>query len=140
MRKYVKDYLAACGECCYFNSRGGKRGGTLHYDDVEPIPFRLIHIDHLGPFIKSKRGNSYVLAISDASSKFLVVKAVRNTKTTPVIAVLNEMSSYFGLPAKIVTDRGTSFTSTQFEEYCDTNNIQHVKTAVRTPRANGQVE
>ncbi|XP_073814330.1 uncharacterized protein [Musca autumnalis] len=27
-----------------------------------------------------------------------------------------------------------------FEEYCDRNNIQHIKNAVRTPRANGQVE
>lgn len=50
------------------------------------------------------------------------------------------MTVFFGLPKRIITDRGTAFTSKAFEEYCDVNNIQHIKTAVRTPRANGQVE
>ena len=94
IRKYVKEYLAACIECCYYKSTGGKPEGRLHYSEVEPIPFRLIHLDHLGPFIKSKRQQCYVLAISDAFSKYLIVKAVRNTKTMPVITALNELTSY----------------------------------------------
>ena len=140
MKKYVRLYTDSCVQCCYRKMRGGKPEGQLHYGDVEPVPFRLIHLDHLGPFVRSKRGNSYILAMSDAFSKFLIVKAVKNTKTAPVISALNEVTSYFGLPLKIVTDRGTAFTSNVFEDYCEHNNIQHVKTAVRTPRANGQVE
>lgn len=54
--------------------------------------------------------------------------------------VLNAMTSYFGLLKIIVSDRGTAFTSKAFEEYCAKFDIQHVKTAVRTQRANGQVE
>jgi len=57
-----------------------------------------------------------------------------------VLNILNEVSSYFGLPTIIISDRGTAFTSKQFEEYCKHNQIQHIKNAVRTPRANGQVE
>lgn len=140
IRKYVKEHIASCIACCYYKSRTGKTEARLHYGDVEPIPFQTLHVDHLGPFVKSKRGYSYVLAVSDAFSKFLVVKAVRNTKTVPVINALNEMTAYFGIPQRIVSDRGTAFTSKSFEEYCDRNSIHHVKTAVRTPRANGQVE
>lgn len=140
MRKYVKEYIAACVECCYNKSKGGKPEGTLHYGYLEPLPFRLIHIDHLGPFIRSKRGNTHILAVSDAFTKFIVVKAVRSTKTAPVLNILNELTGYFGLPKRIISDRGTAFTSKLFEEYCDRNNIHHIKTAVRTPRANGQVE
>lgn len=40
----------------------------------------------------------------------------------------------------IVTDRGTAFTSKTFIEYCKSNAIQHILNAVRTPRANGQIE
>lgn len=140
MRKYVKDYINSCIECCYTEAKTGKVEGTLHFIDIEPVPFRQLHIDHIGPFIRSKKGNIYALTISDAFSKYLIVKAVKNTKTGPVINVLNEITSYFGLPSRIITDRGTSFTLKQFKDYCRRNNITHIKTAVRTPRANGQAE
>lgn len=140
MRKYIQEYISACTECCYNKANCGKPEGNLHYGVLEPLPFRQIHVDHLGPFVKSKRGHTHILAISDAFSKFVVVKAVRNTKSAPVLNVLNELTSYFGLPKRIISDRGTAFTARVFEEYCDDHNIQHVKTAVRTPRANGQVE
>lgn len=61
MRKNVKDYLAACIKCCYNRAKSGKPEGKLHVTDPDPIPFRQIHIDHLGQFISSKRGNTYVL-------------------------------------------------------------------------------
>lgn len=124
MTKYLQDYIAACSECCYNKVKGGKTEGNLHYDTLEPLPFRKIHIDHLGPFIKSRRGHTHVLAISDAFSKFVIVKAVRSTKTTPIISMLNELTSYFGLPHRIVTDRGTAFTTKVFEDYCYINQIQ----------------
>ncbi|XP_037944403.1 uncharacterized protein LOC119677203 [Teleopsis dalmanni] len=67
-------------------------------------------------------------------------KAVRDTKTAHVINAINDLTTYFGLPSKIVTDRGTAFTSKVFESYCNDNGIHHIKTAVRTPRANGPNE
>lgn len=140
MRKYVKEYIAACVDCCYNKSRGGKPEESLHYGSIEPFSFRQAHIDHLGPFVRTKQGNQYVLAVSDAFTKFLVVKAVRNTKTAAVINVLNELTGYFRLLKRIISDRGTAFTSQPLENYSDQNNIQHTKTAVRTPRANGQIE
>ena len=65
---------------------------------------------------------------------------MRSTKKIPVLSILNEPTSYFRLPKRITTDRGTAFTSKLFEEYYDRNYIQHIKTAVRTPRANNKVE
>lgn len=141
MRDYTKKYLKACIECCYNKRPTGKQEGCLYVDtDHVPVPFRTLHVDHLGPFIKSKRGNSYVIGISDPFTKFLVVRAVRNTKTAPVLEILNDLSSFFGLPQTIITDRGSTFTAKLFEKYCGDNNIKHIKNAVRTPRANGQVE
>lgn len=70
----------------------------------------------------------------------MIVKAVKSTKTVPVLDALMELTGYFGLPRRIVSDRGTAFTAKSLTAYCDANGIQHTKTAVRTPRANGQVE
>jgi len=40
----------------------------------------------------------------------------------------------------IVSDRGTAFTSKDFEEFLKTHNIKHIKVATGSPQANGQVE
>lgn len=140
MRNYVQKYLQACFVCSVNKKSTGASEGEMHMTKTVPTPFRTIHIDHLGPFPKSSKGNAYVIAVVDSFSKYVVVKATRSTDTRGVVNLLNEMTMFFGLPARIVSDRGTAFTSKQFNEYCQRNAIQHVKNAVRTPRANGQVE
>lgn len=140
MRDYVKKYLQACIACSMNKKSGGATEGQLHISKTVPTPFMTIHIDHLGPFPKSTKGNAYVIAVVDSFSKYVIVKAARTTDSRAVLNMLSEMSTYFGLPTRIVSDRGTAFTSKQFSEYCTTNAIQHIKNAVRTPRANGQVE
>lgn len=140
MRRYVKSYLDACPECCMNKVKGGKPDSQLHIQDVIPIPFRSINIDHIGPFPKSKRGNCHILVIVCSFTKYTFLTAVRNTKTTPVINALRQLFAVFGQPLRVISDRGTSFTSKEFENFAQLHGIQHVKTAVRTPRANGQAE
>lgn len=140
MRRFVKKYVKACISCAYNKELSGKKSGTLH-----PIPkvsaiFHTIHIDHLGPFIKSKRGNCYILGIIDAFSKFIFIKGVKNTNSKSTIKVLEEVFSVFGQPKVIISDQGTSFTSGEFKRFASTIGTKHVCNAVATPRANGQIE
>lgn len=46
----------------------------------------------------------------------------------------------FGPPARIITDRGSCFTSQAMVTFCGKYGIKHIKNAVATPRANGQCE
>lgn len=46
----------------------------------------------------------------------------------------------FGNPRRIISDRGTSFTSHEFKQYCQEEGIQHILITTGVPRANGQVE
>jgi Integrase zinc binding domain/Integrase core domain len=140
MRKYSRQYIDSCIDCAYYKLKCGKKEGRLNPIDKIPIPFHTIHLDHVGPFQKSRSGNTYVLGIIDAFSKFIIVKAVRNTTAKPVVKALNDVTGIFGLPCRFITDRGAAFTSNLFEKYCDDNDIQHIKCAVGTPRANGQIE
>ncbi|KAJ8976490.1 hypothetical protein NQ317_008465 [Molorchus minor] len=41
---------------------------------------------------------------------------------------------------RVITDRGTAFTSHSFRTFCLENGIKHILNAVATPRANGQCE
>jgi len=53
---------------------------------------------------------------------------------------LKQHFANYSRPHTIVSDRGTSFTSSEFEEFLKDNNIRHVLIATGSPQANGQVE
>lgn len=140
MKRFIKKYVASCINCAYNKEMSGKKTGYLH-----PIPkvasiFHTLHIDHLGPFIKSKRSNTYILGVIDGFSKYIFVKAVRNTKSKTTIKTLEDIFSNFGCPKIIISDQGTSFTSNEFKAFLESFGIKHVLNAVATPRANGQIE
>ncbi|GFS99901.1 pro-Pol polyprotein [Trichonephila clavipes] len=53
---------------------------------------------------------------------------------------LKQQQKTFGNPIRIISDRGSAFTSKLFNDYCDEGNIQHLQIATGVPRGNGQVE
>lgn len=112
----------------------------LHPIEKAPIPYHTLHIDHLGPFVKSSKSNQYVIAIIDSFTKYVYLKAVRNASVRPVVNAIRELGMHFGTPSRIVSDRGSAFTSSRFKRFCKDYNIEHIKNATATPRANGQVE
>ncbi|CAH2087349.1 unnamed protein product [Euphydryas editha] len=107
MRRFVKKYVDSCLECAYAKSTSNKKP-PLHPITKEDVPFSTLHIDHVGPFVKSAKGNTHLL--------------------------------HFWDPKRIISDRGSSFTSTKFSNYLSLLGVRHILNAVATPRANGQVE
>jgi len=63
--------------------------------------------------------------------------------TTATREVIDQLSLHFAnysRPCIIISDRGTAFTSSEFESFCKENNILHVCIATHSPKPNGQVE
>lgn len=112
----------------------------LHPIPVPKRPFERVHADHLGPFMKSKKKNMFVLVIVDALTKFVKLYCVKNTSVKPVIRSFEQFTNNFGVPRMVVTDRGTCFTSREFEGYCKKMGIHHTLNSSRHPQANKQVE
>jgi hypothetical protein len=50
------------------------------------------------------------------------------------------MKQVFGNPRTIITNRGSAFTCTDFQQYCTDENIKHINVTTGVPRGNGQVE
>lgn len=140
MKRFVSKYVTACLQCLYYKSTSGRKPGMLHPIEKVALPFHTIHIDHVGPFVKSKRGNTQILTIVDGFTKFCILEPVKDVKTKWVIRALTQLFSLFGVPSRIISDRGTSFTSQLFDGFCKEYNIKHVLNAMATPRANGQCE
>jgi transposase InsO family protein len=141
LRRFVKKYVGACIDCAYNKDNAAKtKSGKLYPIEKVSRPFHTLHIDHLGPFVRSRDGNSYVLTIVDGFTKYVFVKAVKDTKTKSTIKILDNIFQDFYLPYRIISDRGTSFTSSAFEKFCKERSIKHVLNAVACPRSNGQAE
>lgn len=140
MTSFVRKYVKACIPCGFSKQPSGRKEGFLHPIPKTPIPFYCVHIDHLGPFVKSNRGHMHILCIIDGFTKFIILRAVRNTKTKTTVSILRDVFGIFGAPKLLISDRGTSFTSSEFEKFAQELEIKHVKNAVSMPRANGQIE
>lgn len=95
MRTFVKKYVTSCLECAYSKSSGGKKPGFLHPIEKVDNPFDTVHIDHVGPFVRSSKGNMHILVIIDAYTRYIYLKAVKNTKSHTSIKVLKEYFSVF---------------------------------------------
>lgn len=90
--------------------------------------------------LRARGGNAYILTVVDGFTKYVFVKPVKNTRTKSTLRVLENVFYDFGLPSRIISDRGTSFTLRAFRNFCEFHGIKHVLNAVACPRANGQAE
>ena len=141
MSKFVRKYVSACLECAYAKNNGSTaREGLLHPITKVEVPFHTLHADHLGPFVKSNRGNTHLLVVVDAFTKFCFLKPVRNTNTQNVVRTLDDIFSTFRPPNRLISDRGSCFTSHNFKRFCLSKGVKHILNAVASPRSNGQVE
>jgi len=140
LREKVKEYIANCLRCIEFNSSSGKKEGHLHNIPKEGLPFQTIHVDHCGPLERTGRGSRHIFSIIDAFIKFIKLYACKSTTSEESIKHLRNYCQTYSKPRRIVSDRGTAFTSDRFKEFITNESIQHILVAVGTPRANGQVE
>ena len=140
MKSYVRRHIASCVECILSKAKVGKQHGELHPIPPGKRPFAVVHVDHLGPFVTSARKNRYILAAICNLTKFAQLYAVRDVKSRSTVAKLERMVEMFGAPERLVSDRGTAFTSSTFKQFCDSHGIKHTLNSSRHAQANGLVE
>lgn len=140
LRRYVKQHIYMCMECLMSKKPRGRRPGLLHPIPVAHRPFEVVNMDHVGPFVRTARGERYILVMVDNLTKYVCLYAARDTSTEDVLIHMSDFVQRYGLPRRLITDRGTCFTSHAFHEYCEKMGIYHVLNSTRRPQANGQVE
>ncbi|CAH3935267.1 unnamed protein product [Pieris brassicae] len=92
MKRFIQKYVKSCLECAHAKVPAGKKAGELHTIEKIDCPFHTLHIDHLGPFVRSSSKNSYLLLIIDAFTKFIILIPVKSTKT---VYSIRAMKNYF---------------------------------------------
>jgi hypothetical protein len=137
----VSDFVASCFSCQKL-----KPGPVPPVGQLQPLtpprrPFEFVSIDHMGPLVRTGRGNQHVLVAIDHLTKWVEIEAVSDTTASRTVEfLLNRVCLRHGFPRVVLSDRGTAFTARVFEEFCEEWGIQHRMSAPEHPQTNGLVE
>jgi hypothetical protein len=107
----------------------------LHRWEWPSSPWERLHIDFAGPFL-----DRMFFVLVDAHSKWPEMVEMKTTTSTKTIEVLGSIFSRNGIPAQIVSDNGSKFSSDEFATFMRRNGIKHFKSAPYHPATNGLVE
>lgn len=98
-------------------------------------PWSRLHIDFAGPFL-----NNMYLVLVDSHSKWMEVHVMPSITASATIKCLRGIFAQFGLPERIVSDNGPTFTSGEFQQFLLKNGIQHTTPPPYHPASNGLAE
>ena len=129
----IEKCVKLCSTCAQHSKQPAK--APLHNWDWPIEPWKRIHIDFAGPFM-----NKMFLIAIDSHSKWLEVKLMNTITASDTIVELKEIFATHGLPDKIVSDNGPSFTAHEFKLFCTANGIEHITTSPYHPAGNGLAE
>ena len=110
----VRRYCEMCKECQLHGGRGGR--APLIPLPIIGEPFKRIAMDIIGPLPRTRRGNRFILVLSDYATRYPEAIPLRNITANKVAEALIDIFARHGIPEEILTDQGTNFTSTLLGE------------------------
>src|SRR6266496_130129 len=138
MYEDIRKYVRYCDTCQRRGQKGGK--GNLHPIKVGE-PFERIGIDFVGPLERTKKGNRYILVVTDYLTKWPEAKAMKEATAKNVIEfIYQEIICRHGCPRIILSDRGTHFRNELVDGLCEKFEIKHKLSSPYHPQTDGLVE
>ena len=131
--KEIEERVKSCSSCQ--STRHQPPPAPLHPWEWPQCPWARLHADYAGPMF----GQMFLIVI-DSHSKWMEVKAMTSATAKSTITQFRSIFATHGLPEILVTDNGTAFTSTEFQDFLKANGIRHVRSAPYHPASNGQAE
>ena len=99
-------------------------------------PLKLISVDFFGPLTKTKYGYEYILVMIDTFTNYTKLYPLRKATCNATIRKLDDFITQIGKPQKVLTGRGTQFTSKKWKEALEERDIKGILTSIRHPQAN----
>lgn len=140
LEERIQQVITSCVPCILVSAKAGRKEGFLNPINKDGGPLHTMHVDHLGPLPASNKNYQHLFVMIDAYTKFVWIFPTKSTTTKEVLEKMSIHQKSFGNPHRLVSDRGTAFTSHEFEDYCKNEGIDHILITTGVPRGNGQVE
>ena len=128
----IEELCRACVECVAANRNPPR--APAHPWMIPQQPWQRVHVDHA-------YFNGYLLLVAvDAYSKWPEVHVVSSTSARQTIDKLRQIFACHGLSATLVSDNGSPFQSTEFQQFVAANGILHRRVPPYHPASNGLAE
>ena len=132
MSAQIEDKVKNCTMCRDYAPAQQKE--PLMPSPVPDLPWEMAASD-----IFAFEGEHHLLLV-DYYSKFIEVTKLKDLTSQETIGVLKEHFSRHGIPAKLITDCGSQYTSKEFETFAKSYCFEHVLVSPKHPKANGEAE
>ncbi|KAJ8375526.1 hypothetical protein SKAU_G00061060 [Synaphobranchus kaupii] len=140
MIKDVMEYVKGCLVCCQFQPSRPLNRAPLQKRGIS-FPWSNLQTDWVGPVPKSSRGNTYLLTVTCAFTKWVeCLPAPNDTAETTAVLLINHVFSRWGLPLSVDTDRGTHFTASVMSILWEMLGVEAKFHISYHPQSSGQVE
>ncbi len=139
MKQSISDFIRGCPNCQKIK-RTQVQKPEMTITDTASQPLDKIAIDFMGPYPKTRQGNTYILTIQDNLSKFLYCRAVSERTSRSSTQSLIDFMMTYGIPKQILSDNGQEFVSRILKETCDQLKISQISCTPNHPESNGALE
>ena len=141
LRKDVSEHCRSCHTC----QMVGKPNQTISKARLHPIPamgepFSKVLVDCVGPLIKTKSGNQYLLTIMCMATRFPEAIPLRKINAKSIVKALIKFFTLVGLPKSIQSDQGTNFMSGIFQQVMHELGIHQYRSSAYHPESQGAIE
>lgn len=137
MAKDVRDFVAACSLCKETKATNQTLRPLMGNSNIAERPFQHIYADLLGPYPRSKSGNTIILIVLDQLTKFVWLKPLRRATTNAIVTYIeSDIFHFVGAPETILTDNGVQFVSNEFKSLLSRYGVRQINTGSHAPQAN----
>ena len=104
------------------------------------IPFHTWHLDWIQDLEETRQGNTQLLVAIDRSTRYCLLQSFAQRDAASVLKFLHSLSTKFGAPVNIITDRAKCFLCVEVDKYLKSNGITLFPSSAYHPQTNGMVE
>jgi IS30 family transposase len=142
MKRDIAEYVALCDTCQQVKAEHQQPAGLLQSLQVPEWKWEEIAMDFIVGLPRTQSGYDSIWVIVDRLTKLAHFIPVKTTYSGPQLAELymSRIVCLHGVPKKIVSDRGTQFTSKFWERLHKTLDTQLYFSSAYHPQTDGQTE
>lgn len=138
--KDVEHFIKKCDDCQRYKHSNQNRE-PMCLTDTATTAFERVFLDIVGPLNTDNDENKYILTIQCDLTKFVECYPIRNKEAETVAK--NYVENFilrFGIPKIVVTDQGTEFMASVFQEICKLLEIKRLHSTAYHHQTLGAIE
>ena len=132
----MRDFCKRCDKCQRTNRVLQKPRAELHPIPVTKVWYR-VGIDLVGPLPETRRGNKYIITLSDYFSKWPEAAPLPSKEATGVASFLLDTFCRHGWPKVVQSDQGREFVNAINSSLFEMTGVKQCVSSAYHPQTNG---